>query len=182
MLSAIAVLLAYFWFDWSSPDTTRATRNVSNEIAGDSIRTMSAADSGDVEVSAAVIDSSAEPRTDTTATRAAIQPERRPLVTRPVRIQLLNGTTEKGLARRVSPRLRAMGFDIREVGNSGQRDTRECELIDRSGADSLGLILADSVRLPRSLVKHELNSAMVDIDVTLILGRDYRNYELAAGR
>jgi hypothetical protein len=107
---------------------------------------------------------------------------RRPLVQRLVRIQLLNATTEKGLARRVSPRLRAMGFDVREVGNAGDKHAHDTELIDRSGGDSLGSVLADSLRIPRVLIHYELNPALVDIDVTLILGRDFRNYELPANR
>lgn len=115
-----------------------------------------------------------------TGTRDSVStPVRRPLVDNPVRIQLLNGTKTKGLARTMSQSLRAMGFDVREVGNAGHFGYTKSQLIDRSGTEVVAKRVADSIGVSYENVSAAVESRLVDIDVTFVLGADFKNLRIA---
>lgn len=99
----------------------------------------------------------------------------------PVRVQVLNGCGVKGLAKLISPVLRAKGFDVRETRNAAHFRHHRTLIIDR-GTAGLGRIMADSLGLDSSRLTVEAARDLVDIDVTLIVGADYKLLPLAAHR
>jgi hypothetical protein len=179
VLIAIVALVVFVRWD-GEVSSTQSLRPLSNSMRADSVEPVNQG-AVDTVPSQGSMPATAVAQVDT-VTHVTDEVPRALLVSRPIRIQLLNGTTEKGLARRASPKLRSMGFDIREVGNSGEKNVRVCRVIDRSGADSLGLAVADSLGMLRGRVQYEMNAGLVDIDVTLVLGTDYQDYGLASGR
>lgn len=88
-----------------------------------------------------------------------------------VRVQVLNTTRTRGLARRATRMLRDHGFDVVEVGTS--RDIRDTTLVlDRSGhpawAASVAKILGHAAR-----TEVRIDSSRY-LDVTVLLGRTWR--------
>ena len=86
-----------------------------------------------------------------------------------IRVQVLNATSTRGLARRATGFLRDRGFDVVDVGTS--RESRDTTLVlDRSGNPALA-----------QLVARALNGAPVEsrpdssryLDVTVLVGRDW---------
>jgi hypothetical protein len=115
---------------------------------------------------------------DIAASDSGATPGRTPLAENLIRIQLLNGTKVKGLARTVSQGLRLKGFDVREVGNAGHFGYTKCQLIDRSGTELLARIVADSIGVTAENISAAVESRLVDIDVTLVLGSDYKTLRI----
>jgi hypothetical protein len=107
---------------------------------------------------------------------AAVQPERS------IRLQVLNGCGVKGLAKVVSPALRAKGFDVRETRNAGSFRYAQSLVMDRVGRPELAQAVADSLGIDRSRVTTEIARNLVDIDVTVIVGADYQGLRLGLKR
>lgn len=106
----------------------------------------------------------------------AVQPERS------IRLQVLNGCGVKGLAKVVSPALRAKGFDVRETRNAGSFRFTQSLVMDRVGRPELAQAVADSLGIDRSRVTTEIARNLVDIDVTVIVGADYESLRLGLKR
>ena len=96
----------------------------------------------------------------------------------PIRLQVLNGCGEKGIARRVSPALRRLGFDVRESRNAKHFRHQTSKVYDRSGNMSLAYEVATAVGIDSSLVDELLDKSLVDIDVTIVIGSDYNALNL----
>jgi hypothetical protein len=101
---------------------------------------------------------------------------------RAIRLQVLNGCGVKGLARLISPGLRAKGFDVRETRNASRFDFAYTSIMDRTGDSAMALTLADSLGIDRSRVSTEYSKNLVDIDVTLLVGKDYESLRLNLNR
>ena len=99
-----------------------------------------------------------------------------------IRLQVLNGCGVKGLAKVVSPVLRAKGFDVRETRNASHFRYARTVVLDRIGRLDLAYAVADSLGIDRSLVSTEISRNLVDIDVTLIVGSDYVTLGLSSTR
>ena len=111
------------------------------------------------------------------ATDAAAAP-----LERSIRLQVLNGCGVKGLAKVVSPALRAKGFDVRETRNAGSFRYAQSLVMDRVGRPELAQAVADSLGIDRSRVTTEIARNLVDIDVTVIVGADYESLRLGLKR
>jgi hypothetical protein len=101
---------------------------------------------------------------------------------RSIRLQVLNGCGVKGLAKIVSPALRAKGFDVRETRNAGSFRYTQSLVMDRTGRPELAQAVADSLGIDRSRVTTEIARNLVDIDVTVIVGADYASLRLGLKR
>ncbi len=99
-------------------------------------------------------------------------------VATPIRIQVLNGCGVKGLTRAVTPALRAKGFDVRESRNAANFDYPQSLVIDRKGNAPLAQAVADSLGIDHARVSTEIIGNQLDIDVSVVVGRDYRNLKL----
>jgi len=87
-----------------------------------------------------------------------------------VRVQVLNATTTRGLARRAAMHLRDRGFDVVEMGTTTElRDTTL--VLDRSGHAGLAKRVADALGGAR--VESRPDSSRY-LDVTVLLGRSWR--------
>ncbi len=95
-----------------------------------------------------------------------------------IRVQVLNGCGVKGLARRISPALRAWGLDVRETKNAPHPDYERSSVIDRRGNLDVARALADSLGIDKSRVTSEINPNLPDIDVSVIVGKDYKRLKL----
>jgi hypothetical protein len=87
-----------------------------------------------------------------------------------VRVQVLNATTLRGLARRATLVLRDRGFDVLEIGTAPeQRDSTL--VLDRSGHPEWAKRVADALGGAR--VESRPDSSRY-LDVTVLLGRSWR--------
>lgn len=87
-----------------------------------------------------------------------------------VRVQVLNATTLRGLARRATLQLRDRGFDVLEIGTAPEQ--RESTLVlDRSGHPEWAKRVADALGGAR--VESRPDSSRY-LDVTVLLGRSWR--------
>jgi hypothetical protein len=95
-------------------------------------------------------------------------------LTHPIRLQVLNGCAMKDMAKILAPQLRAKGFDVREVRRADSAGYLHTIIKDRINRADLAQIVADSVGVDRTLIITEPAEHLADIDVTIIIGADYR--------
>jgi len=98
-------------------------------------------------------------------------------VQNPLRVEVLNGSRTAGLANRTADFLRRKGFDVRDFKNAG-KTYQSTTIFVRQGSKERAKELAEVISLPEELIKIEVDTTLVDIDVTLILGRDHNRYVL----
>jgi len=89
----------------------------------------------------------------------------------PVRVQVLNGCGTRGLGGLVTDCLRSKGFDVRETGNAGRYDYARTQVINRTSDQTAGRAVADSLGV--ASVSHSPDRSLVDIEVTVIIGKDH---------
>ena len=88
-----------------------------------------------------------------------------------VRVQVLNATTTRGLARRATLHLRDRGFDVLELGTSSEQLDSSL-VIDRSGKPEMAKRVAEALG-PGTRVETRRDSSRY-LDVTVLLGRSWR--------
>ncbi|MGH7714157.1 MAG: LytR C-terminal domain-containing protein [Gemmatimonadaceae bacterium] len=87
-----------------------------------------------------------------------------------IRVEIINTTNQRGLARRAMYFLRDQGFDVvRYASGSPARDSSD--VVDRSGNREWAELVARSLGVSRVLV--DIDSARY-LDVSVYLGRDWR--------
>lgn len=93
--------------------------------------------------------------------------------TGPIRLQVLNGCGVRGIARAVAPKLRSMGFDVRESGNAKNFRHERSKVYDRVGNLPTAYLVADSIGIDSALVGELIDPDLFDIDVTVVVGVDF---------
>jgi hypothetical protein len=111
-----------------------------------------------------------------TLIRWIVPEERDPVFGRDViRVEVLNGCGDPGVAEKVTDWLRDKGFDIVYYGNADSFDYKETLLFDRSGrpefARDVGTVLGCE-RIERKF------DGLLLLDVTVIVGKDWRTLNL----
>jgi len=87
-----------------------------------------------------------------------------------VRVQVLNSTKTRGLARRATMLLRDRGFDVVEIGNIGQ--TRDTTLVlDLSGHPDWATRIAKLFGTTQVEVRHDSSRYL---DIAVVLGSTWR--------
>jgi hypothetical protein len=87
-----------------------------------------------------------------------------------VRVQVLNATATRGLARRATMHLRDRGFDVLEIGTA--QEQRDSTLVlDRSGRPDWAKKVADALGGARVESRPDTSRYL---DVTVLLGRSWR--------
>ena len=100
-------------------------------------------------------------------------------IVNPIRVEVLNGCRVSGLARRTADFLRNKAYDVRDFKNAPGRDVYpKTTIFVRCGYRAMGEKLAKTIALPLEMVKMEPDPNLVDIDVSLLLGKDYKQYVL----
>lgn len=87
-----------------------------------------------------------------------------------VSLEILNGTTINGLARRTRELYESFGFDVVSFGNAESTGIERTVVIDRRGNVGLAERAAEIIRAPRVVSDVTPDSSA---DVTIILGRDF---------
>lgn len=86
-----------------------------------------------------------------------------------IKVEVLNATDTKGLARRAMLVLRDAGFDVVFFGNSSER-ADSTRVLDRSGHADWAALAARA--MGRARVEHQPDSSRF-LDLTVLVGRDW---------
>jgi len=97
---------------------------------------------------------------------------------RAVRIEILNGCGVSGLAAKYANLLRTRGYDIRDTRNADRLDYPSSVIYDRSSLPGQAKRLAGLLGIPSHRVISRADPDLVDIDLTLVLGKDYSTLNL----
>jgi hypothetical protein len=89
---------------------------------------------------------------------------------RRIRVQVLNATPTRGLARRATMLLRDRGFDVVEIGTAGEQLDSSL-VLDRSGHPDWAQRVADALGGARVETRPDSSRYL---DVTVLLGRTWR--------
>lgn len=87
-----------------------------------------------------------------------------------VSVEILNGTSSSGLARRTSEMYEDYGFEVRRFGNAESNQIERTIVIDRRGIGNTAKQVAQVIRAQRIVTEVQPNT---DVDVTIVLGRDF---------
>ena len=98
-------------------------------------------------------------------------------VQNPIRIEILNGCKISGLAGKTADFLRGKGYDVRDFRNA-PRVYQKTTIFVRGADREMGKKLALTIALPEEMIKMERDPDLVDVDVSLVLGKDYKRYIL----
>lgn len=106
------------------------------------------------------------------------EPEKGPLppevpLERPVRIEILNGCGVPKLAAKYESILRSKGYDVRSTGNADNHRYLNTLILDRTNLSGQALKLAGTMGVAGEFVTMKPDPRLVDIDLTVILGKDY---------
>ncbi len=90
-----------------------------------------------------------------------------------IKVEILNGCGVSGLAAEFKSLLRAQSFDVQQTGNAPNFNYDTSQIIARSDNIAAAYTLAEELGLDRKVVRIEKDPTL-RVDVTLILGKDYR--------
>jgi hypothetical protein len=96
----------------------------------------------------------------------------------PLRVEVLNGCGQAGLAHKAAERLQGLGHDVVLVGDATETGHARSIVIDRRGRDRLTREFARRIG-PCPLILEFVPDAGADL--TLILGADWRDLGLFSG-
>lgn len=91
-------------------------------------------------------------------------------VTNRIKVEVLNGAGERGLARQFSDRLRLLGFDVVATGNADHFDHEVTHVLDRSGR--LGAALAVARELSADSLAIAIDPELF-LDASVVVGSDW---------
>jgi hypothetical protein len=87
-----------------------------------------------------------------------------------VRIEVLNGAGQAGLAREATDRLRERGFDVVYFGNAREFGQDSSIVLDRVGREEAAQVVANALGI--TTVRSDPDSTLL-LEVTVILGKDW---------
>jgi anionic cell wall polymer biosynthesis LytR-Cps2A-Psr (LCP) family protein len=108
-------------------------------------------------------------------------------------VEVLNGTTQAGLAGRTAELLQGFGYDVISVGNADRNDLDSTVIIDRSGFRNVAGAFAEVLRCENIRFESPLTDDMdrdmgitiqnleYKADITLIIGRDFNGRYVTGG-
>jgi hypothetical protein len=88
-----------------------------------------------------------------------------------VRVEVLNGSGQSGLARSATDALRSQGFDVVFYGNARDFDRDSSVVLDRVGRVDMARAVGDALGIPRVLSEPDSN---LYLDATVVLGEDWK--------
>jgi len=92
-----------------------------------------------------------------------------------IQVEVLNGCGKNGVADELTGLLRKNNFDVVNTGNYKTFDVSYSIVIDRSGSLQNAVKLADLLKIDHKNVIEQVNKNYF-LDVTLIVGKDYREF------
>jgi hypothetical protein len=91
-------------------------------------------------------------------------------LTNRIKVEVLNGAGERGLARQFADRLRLLGFDVVATGNADHFDHQVTHVLDRSGR--LGAALAVARELSADSLAVAIDPELF-LDASVVVGSDW---------
>lgn len=125
-----------------------------------------------------------EPQTKTeepASRQQVVKPAVKPPIAAEIKLQILNGCGVRGIAARVRGIMRDRGFDVMSYGNAARANYPKTLLLVRSEgrrAELAADVVARSLGVNQQQIKIRRDPSLVDIDVTIILGLDYKKLNL----
>jgi hypothetical protein len=147
VLMGVGALVASFWLEWREP-----------RLIDDSTATLAREEA-----------SADEPSTDEPSTDE-LSPDEPDLAGR-LRVEVLNGSGDRGAARQVAERLRQLGFDVVYFGNAPSFGREVTLVVNRSGEPGLARLIADSVGVDS--VGTDVDPELY-LDASIYLGQDWQ--------
>lgn len=92
-----------------------------------------------------------------------------------IQVEVLNGCGVTGVGDGLTDVLRAKGIDVVKTGNYRSFDIENTFIIDRLGKIETANRVADSLSLDKRFIITEKNKSYF-LDLTIVIGKDYKNY------
>ncbi len=93
---------------------------------------------------------------------------------KPWKLEVVNATSESGMAQRVADHLRRLGYDVVDIRTSRAPGPVRTAFIDRSGRPDALSDLQTVLELPPERFRSELDRTLM-LDVTVLVGNDLRS-------
>lgn len=90
-----------------------------------------------------------------------------------IRVEVLNGTTQAGLARKTKEMFQNFGIEVTSVGNASTTDMEKTQVIDRTGDPAMAREVARAIKCENVVTQVD---GTATVDVTVILGRDFNGW------
>jgi hypothetical protein len=97
-----------------------------------------------------------------------------------IQVEVLNGCGVTGVGDALTDVLRAKGIDVVKTGNFRSFDVENTFIIDRLGKTETANRVADSLNLDKRFIITEKNKSYF-LDLTIVIGKDYKNYFQKSG-
>ena len=97
-----------------------------------------------------------------------------------IQVEVLNGCGVTGVGDGLTDILRAKGIDVVKTGNYRSFDIENTFIIDRLGKIETADRVADSLNLNKRFIITEKNKSYF-LDLTIVIGKDYKNYFQKSG-
>lgn len=97
-----------------------------------------------------------------------------------IQVEVLNGCGVTGVGNELTDILRAKGIDVVKTGNFRSFDIENTFIIDRLGKIETANRVADSLNLDKRFIITEKNKSYF-LDLTIVIGKDYKNYFQKSG-
>jgi len=97
-----------------------------------------------------------------------------------IQVEVLNGCGVTGIGDGLTDVLRAKGIDVVKTGNYRSFDIENTFIIDRLGKIETANRVADSLNLDKRFIITEINKSYF-LDLTIVIGKDYKNYFQKSG-
>jgi hypothetical protein len=92
-----------------------------------------------------------------------------------IQVEILNGCGVSGVGDILTDALRSKGIDVVKTGNYRSFDIDKTFIVDRMGKMETAYSVADSLNIDRKFVISEINKNYF-LDLTIVIGKDYKNY------
>lgn len=90
-----------------------------------------------------------------------------------IQLEILNGTSQSGVASIFTDFLRKQGFDVVDYGNYQSTDEPKTLIIDRSGSSNKCKKIANILGISEKQIIQQLNSSLY-VDATVVIGKDFK--------
>ena len=97
-----------------------------------------------------------------------------------IQVEVLNGCGVTGVGDGLTNVLRSKGIDVVKTGNYRSFDIDHTFIIDRLGKIETANQVADSLNLEKKFIITEKNLSYF-LDLTIVIGKDYKNYFQKSG-
>jgi uncharacterized protein YoxC len=113
-----------------------------------------------------------------TVVEQTLYPHHEPIIqVEDLRVQVLNGVGQAGLASRFQERVEATGAQVPEIGNLPTGTAPETIIYLHRNAFDMAEIVADALGLDRRRIVPGPPASEAAVDLTLVVGRDYQTLE-----